>query len=89
MPNALVAEITNALHGPHFPVVDPLKPPWDGLTLVQEFLQPDDAAHSCTQHGPSGYPPKPGSGKYPATPGDYKPFLRALLLAMRVSLALR
>lgn len=35
-----------------------------------------------TQHGPSGYPPRKGDGKYPANPGDYRPFLRALLLAL-------
>ncbi len=35
-----------------------------------------------TQHGPSGYPPGPGMGQTLANPGDYKPFLRALLLAM-------
>ncbi len=35
-----------------------------------------------TQHGPSGYPPGRGDGQNPANPGDYKPFLRALLLAL-------
>ena len=35
-----------------------------------------------TQHGPGGYPPRRGSGKYPANPGDYRPFLRALLLSL-------
>jgi Alpha/beta hydrolase domain len=35
-----------------------------------------------TQHGPSGYPPRKGDGKYLANPGDYRPFLRALLLAV-------
>ena len=35
-----------------------------------------------TQHGPGGYPPRKGSGKYPANPGDYRPFLRALLLSL-------
>lgn len=35
-----------------------------------------------TQHGPSRYPPGKGDGKYPANPGDYRPFLRALLLAL-------
>ena len=35
-----------------------------------------------TQHGPGGYPPRKGSGKYPANPGNYRPFLRALLLAL-------
>ena len=34
-----------------------------------------------TQHGPSGFPPS-RSGQNLANPGDYKPFLRALLLAM-------
>ncbi len=35
-----------------------------------------------TQHGPSGFPPSRGEGKYAGNPGDYKPFLRALLLAL-------
>ncbi len=35
-----------------------------------------------TQHGPSGYPPERGTGRNLANPGDYHPFLRALLLAM-------
>jgi hypothetical protein len=35
-----------------------------------------------TQHGPSGYPPSRGKGQTLANPGDYKPFLRCLLLAM-------
>ncbi|MFH1921691.1 MAG: alpha/beta hydrolase domain-containing protein [Planctomycetota bacterium] len=35
-----------------------------------------------TQHGPSGYPPGQGDGQNPANPGDYRPFLRALLLAL-------
>src|SRR5262249_49657291 len=35
-----------------------------------------------TQHGPSGYPPGQGMGQNLANPGDYKPFLRALLWAM-------
>lgn len=39
-------------------------------------------AFGGTQHGPSGYPPSKGDGKYPANPGDYKPFLRSLLLAL-------
>jgi hypothetical protein len=39
-------------------------------------------AFGGTQHGPSGYPPTKGVGKYAANPGDYKPFLRALLLAL-------
>jgi len=39
-------------------------------------------AFGGTQHGPSGYPPSKGPGKYAANPADYKPFLRALLLAL-------
>ena len=35
-----------------------------------------------TQHGPSGFPPGRGNGQNPANPGDYKPYLRALLLAL-------
>jgi hypothetical protein len=35
-----------------------------------------------TQHGPSSYPPGRGDGQSPANPGDYKPYLRALLLAL-------
>ncbi len=35
-----------------------------------------------TQHGPSGWPPTRGEGQNLANPGDYRPFLRALLLAL-------
>jgi hypothetical protein len=35
-----------------------------------------------TQHGPSGFPPSRGDGQTLANPGDYKPFLRALLLSL-------
>ena len=35
-----------------------------------------------TQHGPSGFPPNRGDGKYLGNPGDYKPFLRGLLVAL-------
>lgn len=35
-----------------------------------------------TQHGPAAYPPTPGLGKYLPNPGDYKPYLRSLLLAL-------
>jgi hypothetical protein len=35
-----------------------------------------------TQHGPSGWPLSPGSGQTLPNPGDYKPFLRVLLLAL-------
>lgn len=35
-----------------------------------------------TQHGPSGFPPTAGQGQNLANPGDYRPFLRALLVAM-------
>ena len=39
-------------------------------------------AFGGTQHGPSGWPPSKGVGKYFNNPGDYKPLLRALLLAL-------
>ncbi len=35
-----------------------------------------------TQHGPSGFPPKQGGGQTLPNPGDYKPFLRGLLLTL-------
>lgn len=35
-----------------------------------------------TQHGPAAYPPSAGPAKHLANPGDYKPYLRALLLAL-------
>jgi hypothetical protein len=35
-----------------------------------------------TQHGPAGFPPTRGEGQNLANPGDYKPFLRALLLSL-------
>jgi hypothetical protein len=35
-----------------------------------------------TQHGPSSYPPTRGSGQNLRNPADYRPFLRALLLAL-------
>lgn len=35
-----------------------------------------------TQHGPSGWPVSKGNGQTLANPGDYKPFLRILLLAL-------
>ena len=35
-----------------------------------------------TQHGPSGFPPSAGNGQNLTNPGDYKPFLRSLLLAI-------
>jgi hypothetical protein len=35
-----------------------------------------------TQHGPSGFPPGRGNGQNLANPGDYKVFLRALLVAL-------
>ena len=35
-----------------------------------------------TQHGPSGFPPTLGSGQTLANPGDYKPLVRALVLAL-------
>ncbi len=39
-------------------------------------------AFGGTQHGPAGWPPSKGAGKYFNNPGDYKPLLRALLLAL-------
>lgn len=35
-----------------------------------------------TQHGPAGWPPAAGAGQTLANPGDYKPYLRSLLLAL-------
>jgi hypothetical protein len=35
-----------------------------------------------TQHGPASWPPERGQGQQPANPGDYRPLLRALLLAL-------
>ena len=35
-----------------------------------------------TQHGPSGWPLSQGNGQTLPNPGDYKPFLRVLLLAL-------
>jgi len=35
-----------------------------------------------TQHGPGPWPPAAGIGQAPANPGDYRPFLRALLVAL-------
>jgi hypothetical protein len=34
------------------------------------------------QHGPGGFPPRPGSGQQPSNPNDYSWFMRSLLLAM-------
>ncbi|UCG31657.1 MAG: hypothetical protein JSU68_08310, partial [Phycisphaerales bacterium] len=39
-------------------------------------------AFGGTQHGPASYPPSRGDGQNAANPADYKPFLRALLLAL-------
>ncbi|MDC0935640.1 alpha/beta hydrolase domain-containing protein [Pirellulales bacterium] len=39
-------------------------------------------AFGGTQHTPAGFPPSPGSGQLPQNPGDYHPFLRALLVAL-------
>jgi hypothetical protein len=39
-------------------------------------------AFGGTQHGPAGWPPQKGAGQTLQNPGDYKPFLRALLLAL-------
>lgn len=35
-----------------------------------------------TQHGPAGYPPSRGDGQNLANPGDYRPYLRSLLLSL-------
>lgn len=35
-----------------------------------------------TQHGPAGFPPSRGQGQNLANPGDYKPYLRSLLVAL-------
>lgn len=35
-----------------------------------------------TQHGPAGYPPSKGDGQNLANHGDYRPFLRSLLIAL-------
>ena len=35
-----------------------------------------------TQHGPSSFPPTKGGGQTMGNPADYKPFLRALLVAL-------
>lgn len=54
--------------------------------LGRRDAQPPDTvriyAFGGTQHGPSGFPPQRGIGQNLANPGDYKPFLRALLLAL-------
>jgi len=39
-------------------------------------------AFGGTQHGPASYPPPRSLGDNLANPGDYRPFLRALLLAL-------
>ncbi|HIQ20947.1 MAG TPA: hypothetical protein EYH34_06900 [Planctomycetes bacterium] len=39
-------------------------------------------AFGGTQHGPAGYPPGRGDGQNLTNPADYRPFLRALLLAL-------
>lgn len=39
-------------------------------------------AFGGTQHGPAGWPLAPGSGQNLPNPGDYRPFLRTLLLAL-------
>ncbi|MES2788708.1 MAG: alpha/beta hydrolase domain-containing protein [Planctomycetota bacterium] len=39
-------------------------------------------AFGGTQHGPAKWPPAKGTGKYFDNPGNYKPLLRALILAL-------
>ena len=38
-----------------------------------------------TQHGPGSYPPSKGDGQTLTNPGDYRPFLRALLMRLDAS----
>lgn len=60
------------------------------LTHTDPTGQRDVAVPDCvriylfggTQHGPAGFPPSRGQGQNLANPGDYKPYLRALLLAL-------
>lgn len=52
---------------------------------AKDAIIPNRARIYCfggTQHGPAGWPPNKGVGKNAANPGDYKPLLRALLLAL-------
>ncbi|HUQ69888.1 MAG TPA: alpha/beta hydrolase domain-containing protein [Planctomycetaceae bacterium] len=52
---------------------------------TRDAMSPDNVrfyTFGGTQHGPSGYPPQKGNGQTLANPGDYRPFLRALLLAL-------
>jgi len=39
-------------------------------------------AFGGSQHGPASYPPSPGLGQSPGNPADYRPLLRALLVAL-------
>jgi hypothetical protein len=39
-------------------------------------------AFGGTQHGPGSFPPQRGDGQNPDNPGDYRPLLRALVLAL-------
>jgi hypothetical protein len=39
-------------------------------------------AFGGTQHGPGSFPPKPSEGQNLDNPGDYRPVLRALILAL-------
>ena len=51
----------------------------------QDFENPDSVyiyLFGGTQHGPGGWPPAKGDGQTPGNPGDYRPFLRSLLLKM-------
>jgi hypothetical protein len=36
-----------------------------------------------TQHGPGAFPPRRGNARYLSNPHDYRPFMRALLMAMQ------
>lgn len=52
---------------------------------VRDSEVPDSVriyAFGGTQHGPAGWPLSAGSGQNLPNPGDYKPFLRMLLLAL-------
>lgn len=52
---------------------------------IRDATPPDNVrfyTFGGTQHGPAGYPPSKGAGQNLENPGDYRPFLRSLLLAL-------
>lgn len=56
----------------------------------KDFENPDSVRiylFGGTQHGPAGWPPTKGGGRTLSNPGDYRPFLRALLVAMDKTVA--